>query len=246
MRLLPLLLMLIVPALAMAQSDFAAAIEKSHGGQNLPGDKLLKAHLTVAFGGKTSIDGTLWTTTDAGRSRLELKDGTIAVFDGKSAWVKGTLPRARFHLLTWPYFLMAPLKLDDGGTRITPMPAKMLDGKEMAAAKLTFDAGTGDTPDDWYILYRDDQDRLAAMAYIVTYGKDAAQAEKEPHAIAYHDFKTIDGVTLPMHWTFHDWSEADGVAKPTIGEATLKDAAFVPMDASLFDKPQDATESPMP
>jgi hypothetical protein len=94
------------------------------------------------------------------------------------------LERARFHLLTWPYFAALPMKLADPGAHLQLLGERSLRGKVYQAVRLTFDPGVGDTPEDWYVLYRDPSSgRLAAAAYIVTYGKSATAASKEPHAI---------------------------------------------------------------
>ena len=85
---------------------------------------------------------------------------------------------------------MLPFKLDDAGTTLRPMDEAALDARDDAAmrrAKLTFGTGVGDSPDDWYILYLNDDDTLAAAAYTVTYGKTVAEAEADPHAIVYNN-----------------------------------------------------------
>ena len=49
--------------------------------------------------------------------------------------------------------------------------------------KISFDAGVGDAPDDWYIAFTDDQGRMDALGYIVTYSKSQEEAEARPQ---YH------------------------------------------------------------
>ena len=230
-----------------APPDYAAAVASAQGADKMPAGKVIRAGITVEFGGKTPVDGTLTFTPGGGKSRLEQRDGTVAVFDGRHAWVAGgKLPRARFNLRTWPYFALAPFKLGDPGATLKPQGMKGLDGKQYFVARMTFDAGTGDSPDDWYLLYREqDTGRLKAMVYVVTYG-GKNPADVQPHAIVYSDFKTVDGVTFATTWTFRNWSAETGLYGDPVGHATLKDLAFVDPPPGAFDKPAGATEDVVP
>jgi hypothetical protein len=219
-----------------------AELERAHGANAWKQQSALRCDIRVEFGGKTTLDGILTFTTDGAKSRIDLKDGAQLTFDGDRAWVSpdsATFKMARFHLLTWPYFLAVPFKLRDGGVRVGWMGDQPLgDGKQYPAIRLTFAPGTGDAPRDWYILYRDPQtDRLAAMAYIVTYGKAPADRPDDPHAIMYADFRTIDGVTLATRWTFRDWVPGKGVSGEPLGRATLSNLRFLTPPPGFFDKP---------
>jgi hypothetical protein len=243
------------PTAPVAEDDpfataFAEPIEAAHGAEAWRAAAAVSADVTVTFGGQTAVDGRFLVTPAVGRSRLELADGTVAVFDGERAWVSpasAELPQARFHLLTWPYFLAAPFKLRDPGTHLEDLGTRPLDGVEHPAARLTFDPGVGDSPDDWYVVYRDPETgRLAALAYVVTYGRTLEQAEGEPHAITYHDFETVGGATVPTTWRMWSWSEEEGVHGEPLGEVSLGDVRFVTPPAGAFDRPADAKEDPLP
>lgn len=230
---------------------FAAAIEAAHGLAAWRSRAAVQLDIVIRYGGQIALDGRLTFPTDLSRSRLRLADGTIAVFDGERAWVSSAsskFPNARFHLLTWPYFLAAPMKLRDPGARLEPLGERPLRaGESMPAARLTFDPGTGDTPDDWYVLYRDPaSDRLAAVAYIATYGTTVEEAEQEPHQLVYGDFVDLDGVPIPTAWLFYQWSEEQGGYGDPIADATLTGVRFVTPAADAFSRPTNAREDPLP
>lgn len=230
---------------------FAAPIEAAHGKEAWERAGAVSADLSLSMGGNQVLAGRLLFTPQVGRSRLELADGTVAVFDGEGAWVSpaaADLPQARFHLLTWPYFLAAPFKLRDPGAHLEDLGTRPHDGVEHPAARLTFDPGVGDSPDDWYVVYRDPATgRLAAMAYVVTYGgRSAEEAAAEPHAITYHDFRQVDGATLPTTWRLWNWSEEEGIHGDPLGEVILADLAFVTPPPDAFARPADAEEDPLP
>ena len=229
---------------------FAGPIEESHGAEAWRRQEAVAADVALEFGGNPVLDGRLLFPPDMAAARLELADGTVAVWDGTAAWVSpaaAELPRARFHLLTWPYFFALPFKLRDPGTRLEDLGQLPLSGTAYDAARLTFEPGTGDTPDDWYVLYRDPaSSRLAAAAYIVTYGTPTEQAEADPHAITYEDFEEVAGVQVPTTWRFWLWNEEEGIHGEPIGRATLENVRFGPAPAGAFERPEDAREDALP
>ncbi len=255
-KLLTILLLLTSPTFAQEQSKFhkhfADSIGTAHGIKAYNKQKALQANITVTFGGSTTKTVTTF-DTPVGKSHIKTDDGIIMVLDGKDAWVApadGDIPpgRARFMLLTWPYFIAAPFKLADPGTSITDQGKQPLDAHRIyPAGKLTFSESVGDSPDDWYMLYRNpDNDQLAAMAYIVTYGKSSDDAEISPHMVVYETYEKVDGVTLPTRMSFWNWDPAMGKIGEQIGEVTVTDYQFVEPDEDLFTKPEGARIDAMP
>lgn len=227
-------------------------VEAAHGAAAWRQKQAIECGIKVVFGGATRLEGKLLYEPARSRVRIELAQGGQLVFDGQRAWVGGgkEVPRARFHLLTWPYFLAAPFKLGDPGARLEAERAGTLDGQPVRLAKLTFAEGTGDSPRDWYLLHVDPETRrLVAMAYTVTYGASAPtqleQAEADPHAIRYDRFLEVEGVLLATHWTFHAWSAAAGL-HGQLGEVSLESPRFVTPPAGAFARPDGAVEDALP
>jgi hypothetical protein len=234
---------------ASFQQRFAAPIEEAHADSIWTNSGVLQTGLNVTFGGQTRFDGQMLMETSMGRTRLDFGGDTVAVFDGERVWVApdtAVAPRAHFNLLTWAYFAAAPYKLRDPGTRLADRDSMMLNGQRMPVARLTFEAGTGPSPDDWYMLYRDPQTgRLAAMAYIVTYGKQSAE-EATPHAIVYGGYQRVDGVPIPTTWTFYNWSGQRGPPGDPIGRVTLRNPRFAQPADSAFAPPTGAQQASLP
>ncbi len=238
------------PSAAPIGMGVARRIEAAHGLDAWADKPAVACDLTIRFGGGVMLSGSMLYDPAGGRSRMELDGGEVLVFDGHRAWISPSsaeVPMARFHLLTWPYFMAAPFKLHDPGTHLTPLGRQPLGGERHVTVRLTFDAGIGDSPDDWYVVYEDPEtSRLAAVAYIVTYGTSVAEAEKEPHVLVYEDFETIDGVVLSSTWTMYNWSLAQGIHGEPLGDVALTNIRFVEPGASDFVRPADAREAPMP
>jgi|AntRauTorcE11898_2_1112593.scaffolds.fasta_scaffold24842_2 hypothetical protein len=218
--------------------EFAAPIEKAHNMTAWKQKNALKTDIHVTFGGQTAMKGTLIVEAGGPGIRLEMGDNTVAVFDGQQTWVFPSDSAINpFNVQTWAYFLKAPYKLNDPGTNIEPKGATQMNGRMYNTAKLTFASSTGDTPDDWYMLYRDQEsNQLHAMAYIVTAGKTVEEANKEPHAITYDNVEMMDGIPVSTTWNFWGWSEENGFSDQPIGEASLNNTQFV-QKGNLFKKP---------
>jgi hypothetical protein len=243
-----------VPAATAApESDgdrFAAPIERAHGRDAWLAQPALAAHLEVDFGGSTILKGEMLFTTDMARSRIDTTAGPAVIWDGATAWVApgdAELPMARFHVLTWPYFVLAPLKLRDPGTRLERLGERQLEGGAFDTARLTFAPGVGDTPEDWYVVYKDPESaRMHGMAYIVTFGSTTQKAEEEPHAIVYREFAEIGGALVPTRMQFHMWTEAEGIHGDPIGELRIREPRFVTPEPGRFEAPEGAREAPLP
>lgn len=226
----------------------AQAIEAAHQAQRWRSHAAIRAKIALTFGGKKRFDAAMTLSPAADRTRLEIAGGPTLVFDGETAWISpaaAEFPRGRFHVLTWPYFLAAPYKLADAGSQLRELGQAKLD-RELPAAKLTFSAGVGDAPDDWYVVFKDEQDRLAGLSYIVTYGKEPG-APEEPHAVVYEDHRDVEGVPVPHRWRFYNWSEGAGIEGEPIGEVLLSEVEFLSGDeADLFRPADDRRELKLP
>ena len=223
------------------------AIESAHGGRALAEKNLLTARYSLGFG-EMQLDGRMTFSPSMDRVRLEVDGTSVMGYDGETAWMAAEAgasvpgPPPRFHLFTWPYFVVAPFKLDDQGTRHADagvLPVTDFDDQR-PGVRITFGEGVGDAPDDWYIAFADpDHGRLDALAYIVTYGKSKEEAEATPSIILYSDYAEIDGVWLAREWSFHFWDPASGLGEQK-GSARLSDIEFMASDADLFAVPAGA------
>ncbi|MEM0964353.1 MAG: hypothetical protein AAGK21_17635, partial [Bacteroidota bacterium] len=90
-----------------------------------------------------------------------LLDGSTDMFgwNGTEAWVEpadAELPiDARFWALTPYYFVSMPFVLADPGVQLAAAPADSVEGRPVDVVRVTFEAGTGDAPDDYYDLLLD-------------------------------------------------------------------------------------------
>ena len=234
-----------------AAASFADRVRAAHGSASLYQKPPVHADLTVEFGGGTMFEGSFVFDAASGKCCMVAKgDGPTRVFDGTTAWVSGadaSDPMHRFHLLTWSYFLAAPWKLADQGSTLGEERPRTLRDVPQPSAKLTFESGVGDSPEDYYVAYADPKTHaLDALGYIVTYGKTTEAANEEPHAATYDAYTTVDGLQLPTELTFYNWNEKDGLVGEPIGRAMFSNLRFAAAEASTFAKPADAAEAPMP
>jgi hypothetical protein len=227
-------------------SNFVEQIKKAQHVDQFYKQKAVAFDIETTVNGKATI-ATLTTMTNSGKMRLQYADGKTVVFDGKKIWLNSTEVgadrQARFEIFMWQYFFMSPFKMDDAGTYWQLMSDKIIDDNECARAKLTFKNGTGDTPNDWYIVHRNKAtDYLSAMAYIVTFGNKAVtEAEKRPNGITYDDFITVEGVQFATNWRFWKWSEQRGFYDAK-GSAKIKNIRFLKPTGETFAPPSGSKE----
>ena len=173
---------------------FVGDLEAAHHLADFKSHEAIQFDMSLFFGGKQRLLGKVTLATDSGKARIDLADTTSMIVDGQAVYYTPSMNprRVRFDAYTWSYFFLLPYKLSDPGTQWTDYPDKQLNGKAYDVQQLEFEAGTGDAPDDWYIVYADtDTDRIYAAAYIVTAGKPREKAEEDPHAILYGDYTMV-------------------------------------------------------
>jgi hypothetical protein len=200
----------------------------------------------VPFSGKVTADP----RTRHVYATLLNPDGTQGriAYDGRKAWSAGSLQglgRAPARMTAWRdlYLYALPFMTQDDGVRFgEPKREKMPIGDvDCIAIRMTFDAGAGDTPKDWYVLYVDPAtSRLRAAQYVMTYTalmQDGAKSSP-PSVFVWEKTATVNGLVVPTQYTVH-WAGDRSVA---VKEGVIEDWAFDgAFDRSQLVMPADGT-----
>ena len=224
---------------------FIKKVESAHGYALWSQMGIVRADIVVEFAGAPYLKGKLYFEANGARSRLDLATGERVVFDGEKCWMSpadASYGSGRFDVWTWPWFVVAPFKLRGEGTHLSEIQQGTWNEKKYWTTTQTFDADQGDSPDDWYYLYVDPKTYLLkGMGYIVTYGKDVEEANKEPHGIIYEAYESVQGVMFSTQWKFGHFSKAEGI-DDTLGSATLSNIQFINSSTHIFTKPAGSRE----
>ncbi len=232
--------------MAQNKTTFVKEIETTILADKFHVKEAISFHIDLSFGGKSSFKGEVISSTNSSWIKVIKDDGTTLIFDGKKAWISPAAKNykgARFDMFTWQYFFMAPFKFSDGGTKWKELgDQKYTENTLLKSAQLTFESGTGDASNDYYIVYKDQNNLVKAMGYIVTYGgKSIAAAEKNAHAIVYNDYRKVNGIPIAHQWFFHNWSKETGL-RDEIGNAKISDVKFLKEKNINHQKTNDAIE----
>lgn len=223
-------------------NPLADGIQFAHATPTFEEKDVLQGRISFTWRGTFRFSGTISSRTNSAQMRFDRDSVGSIIFDGETYWLDpdtANFPGAQSSLLTWQYFFMAPYKMSDPGTIWQYFGQRQLNEKTLEAGRLSFEPETGISPNDWYMVYADPETYLLeAMAYIVTEGQSLEEAEADPHAITYHDYRTVQGVPIAHHWTFWNWSIEEGL-QDQLGEATLTDIQFISAE-DLFTKPEGA------
>ncbi len=144
-------------------------------------------------------------------ARLDYGGAMQAYWDGEKAWgVNWQVPMPpRFLALLNYYFVNLPWLTQDDGVNLGEPGTGTLwdDSTQYITVRMTFDAGVGDTPDDYYVLYiHPETHRLHANEYIVTYSSLLPEgvAATDPHVLVYDEYTEVDGLVVPAHYTIYE------------------------------------------
>lgn len=225
---------------------FAASIEQAHNKATFRAQDAVSFNIAIQFGGNERLNGKMTLKTDSSQGLIELNDENKIYVDNDQVFVSPELAEnkgLRFDAYTWSYFFLFPHKLGDEGTQWSQAQDMEWNNTKYNTKKLSFKAGSGDTPDDWYVVYKDkNNNQLTAASYIVTFGKSKDKAEADPHAISYSDYVVVDEVPFAKDWKFWGWNEKDGFGKDQIGAAQLNDFKFLDTDSATFKAPANYVE----
>ena len=226
-------------------STFSEQIEVAHKKEAFLAKQAIEFNIEIEFGGNKRLEGKMTLLTNSEKSVIELKNGQKIYQIKDKVYCspeKTNLAGVRFDAYTWSYFFLFPYKLNDAGTIWSDYPIKTLNEKEFLTNKLTFETGTGDAPEDWYVVYADkNTNQLNTVAYIVTAGTEKAEAEKDPHAMTYKDYVELEGIPLAKSWTYYEWGPEKGLTNK-IGSANLDGFKFVSLDPNFFEVPKNFKE----
>ncbi len=167
---------------------------------------------------------------------------TRLAWDGERVWsVNWQLPiPPRFMSSRNYYFVNLPWLAFDPGVNLEERGRSRIldDPTEYVVVRMTFDAGTGDSPDDYYdLLIHPETGLLKATRFIVTYAALLPEgAESMPELLmVFDETTTVDGLVVPTHYTVY---ELDGKVYAT---SATRDWSFsLPFDEGRLEMPEGA------
>ena len=192
---------------------------------------------------------------------LRSRDGLITSDEytlgakGGEVWIKpsidalgGTPPR--FYIWTPFYFFVMPFVFADPGVVLEPIGRKTFQDREYDAVKITFKPGTGDSPDDYYVVYLDPASgQLRLVSYIVTYAplrKGKPMDQLEPHVLVFDEWQEAGGLRVLKRGTLYNWVN-ENIAGEPLGVMEFSKVKFAEKtpEPAKFAKPADAVIAPL-
>ena len=210
--------------------DFVSNMEVAHNKSKLLQNEIVCFNLDMTFGSNNS-KMKIFTTPNSSAIRVDKKEGASTVMLNGEIYTDADSSRWRnekFGIYTYQYFFMAPFKFSDKGTVWTKLSDMEIEGEITNRAKLTFESGTGDAPNDWYVIHSDPKsNKVKYIGYIVTGGGTTIEeAEKNAHAIKYSEYAEVGGVPFASKWEFYDYDKDEGLGKK-IGEGIIKNVELM-------------------
>ena len=210
--------------------SYVGNMEFAHEKNAVYKNEMICFNLDMTFGKSKSLMK-IFTTPNSSSIRVDKQNGVSTIMiDGKTYTNadKSDWANEKAGIYTYHYFFMAPYKFSDPGTKWENLTAMEINDKQTNRCKLTFEKGTGDSPNDWYIVHSNPESNLVEhIGYIVTGGGTSIEdAEKHAHAITYADYKQVDGIPMSSRWVLSDYNQETGLGKQ-IGEGILRNIDFM-------------------
>lgn len=148
----------------------------------------------------------------------------------------------KFWALTPFYFSGLPFVLDGAGVQLELLPQTNYKNEVWDVVKVTFAPGTGNAPDDYYVLYfNSETHKLGVIRYIVSYPAYFPKGGHMPEKFMdLFGEQTIDGITLPKSYKTH-WLTENDLPGEYITAIELSEVSFVQgISDRYFDPPEGA------
>ncbi|MBK8967542.1 MAG: hypothetical protein R3D58_05330 [Saprospiraceae bacterium] len=206
--------------------------ETGHQKASISGKETLAFDLE--WSNRNGLKASLIQRMDGSAIHIRYTSGTQAWWDGRRVRLEPapgdtiSAAQARFDLRAWHYWSCLPYKLSDPGTRWQALPDRTLDGRVCAVGRLSFEPGTGDTPDDWFAVFTDRKSHLIRAAFFVaTFNHDSKiEAAKTPQMIRYQDYNFTRGVPVARRWVFSGWQTDSLEGSVPLGEVFITNVRF--------------------
>ncbi|MFT4978948.1 MAG: hypothetical protein ACI8S6_004858 [Myxococcota bacterium] len=192
----------------------------------------------------------LWSSRAVQEELGEGADARLG-WDGQQSWIvpdRAAFPAPpRFWATTPYYFVAIPWVLGDPGVSVAAKPAEMvqdpeLGERELGVLEISFEANTGDSPDDRYVIYYDLQTNLVeAVRYTVTYEGFHPDGGQSPAKILfYRQREEVSGLLLATHYDGYAWNDGEPVERVSTVDVAgielgvpLSDADFAPPEGAV-------------
>ncbi|TVZ60142.1 hypothetical protein NA63_2692 [Flavobacteriaceae bacterium MAR_2010_105] len=165
-------------------------------------------------------------------------------FDGQEVWLKKKdtttykgNPRFYYNLMF--YFYAMPFVLSDDGIIYTDVEPLVVEGTSYPGIKISYESGVGESPEDEYILYYDqDSNMMAWLGYTVTYF--TKEKSKEFHYIKYANWQEQNGLLLPE--TLEWYTVENNLPISKVNEVVFMDVQLStdPKEDTKYKKPEAA------
>lgn len=166
-------------------------------------------------------------------------DDTIQFgWDGAQAWTTSEeLPvKPRFWSLTPFYFVAVPFVFADEGVNLEAMGEIKFEERTYDLVKATFNEGTGDAPDDFYIVYVDrETSRVGGVRYVVSYPGFFPDGGHSPEKfMAYDSEQRIDGVVFAKTFRTFSWDAEKQSPIEVVTNSRMTEVSFDAATPSSF------------
>ncbi len=228
-----------------ASPPLAARIGRAHGLEYWGRSEALAGELHLEVRGAPPLDVKFLYEVSSGRTRMRFDDGTIVLFDGRKVWVSpanSPIQQAAFVVRTWPWFVVAPLRIASAPQSVGPQEMRDLGRRPCPSAAVSISRGG---KDESYVIYEDPEThRVIGIGYDLPPALRSDDDDKQ-YAITYYSFRDVEGVKFAEEWRLWRWSKMHGLMDP-VGTGRVYNLEFISPKKGIFNVPMGARVDDLP
>ncbi len=178
---------------------------------------------------------------------IEMPKHTIG-FDGEVFWMKHSDrskfegdPKFYYNMMF--YFYAMPFVLGDDGIMYAEAEPLTFEGQTYPGIQISYENGVGESSDDEYIMYYDPStNKMAWLAYTVTYGKD--EKSTDYNFIRYSNWQEVEGLLLPETMVWYNVENNKPTTMKSETHFVSPMLTTVKMDSRVYGRPENAEMIP--
>lgn len=210
-------------AISSAQSA-AQDIAKAHHIKRFKVNKAISFQLKVKFAKDSSFAAKVSLNTKLDKIRVELHQGTVLIYDGKSTGIfpkSNAYPQAASDLWTWANLFALPFEVEQYAHDWKTQTPDSIDAKSYKRLAINFSENPIWPNQQWTTLYTSPS---TGFLHLATYKSAAPQ--HPTRAVIYDNYFSLHGVPIAKQWKIYSWDTQKNQRGQKLAEVEISQVRF--------------------
>ncbi len=204
----------------------AQKLEQNHHIDRFKANKAIAFQLKIQFENDSTFKAKISLNTDLNKIRVELRNGTTLIYDGKTA---GLFPKNNYYktastdLWTWANLFALPFEVKQHARGWKLQSPETLNNTTYNRLAVNFDHNPIWPNQGWSTVYSSPSTGFIQMATFTS----LATQQTPTQVVIYKDYFSLHEVPIAKHWEIYNWLDHERHLGKKIAEAEISQVKFI-------------------